>query len=131
MNTPAFYTLGEAAKATGKAKGTIKNAITKGRLSAEKNDKGEYSINVAELHRVYKPLTSEQDNMNTVTPQPETGVTQAEHDALKREIELLREMLAKTEKNADEWRQQAQTLALTDQRAQQGGGLFGWLKKTG
>jgi len=138
MNTPAFYTLGEAAKATGKAKGTIKNAITKGRLSAEKNDKGEYSINVAELHRVYKPLTSEQDNMNAVTPPHNTGVTQAENDALRREIELLREMLAKADaqtererENADKWQKQAEILALTDQRSKQGRGLFGWLKKVG
>jgi hypothetical protein len=35
-----LYTLGQAAKAVGKAKGTIKNAIDKGRLSASKNETG-------------------------------------------------------------------------------------------
>ena len=48
------YTLGQAAKATGKAKGTISNAIKQGRLSAQKNDKGEYEIDAAELAQVLR-----------------------------------------------------------------------------
>jgi len=46
------YTLGEAAKATGKTKTTIAKAIGKGRLSASK-DFGRYQIDPAELSRVY------------------------------------------------------------------------------
>ena len=52
------YTLGQAAKATGKTKGTIANAIKKGRLSAGKDDIGQYQIDPAELHRIYPPSTS-------------------------------------------------------------------------
>ena len=38
------YTLGTAAKATGKSKTTIQRAVTKGLISAEKGRGGEYSI---------------------------------------------------------------------------------------
>ena len=51
-----FYTLGQAAKATGKTKTTIQVAIKNGRMSASKDDLGRYQIDPAELHRVY-PLT--------------------------------------------------------------------------
>ena len=50
------YTLGTAAKATGKDRATISRAIKKGRISAAKNDNGEWQIDPAELHRVYPPL---------------------------------------------------------------------------
>ena len=50
------YTLGTAAKATGKDRATISRAIKKGRLSAAKNDSGEWQIDPSELHRVYPPL---------------------------------------------------------------------------
>jgi hypothetical protein len=52
------YTLGQAAKATGKTKTTIAKAIAKGRISAQKDDIGQYVIDPAELHRVY-PFTVE------------------------------------------------------------------------
>jgi polyhydroxyalkanoate synthesis regulator phasin len=122
MTNHTFYTLGEAAKATGKAKGTIKNAISKGRLSAQKNDKGEYSIDPAELHRVYKPLPTEQEQLNTVTPPSITGVTQAEKDALEAQIELLKQTVEDLRGDRDRWAKQAEVLALTDQRPQ--GGFF-------
>ena len=57
------YTLGEAAKATGLTKPTIAKAIKIGRLSATKNDNGSYTIDPAELHRVYPaiPFTGKQE----------------------------------------------------------------------
>ncbi len=56
-HTMAYYTLGQAAKATGKSKGTIANRIAKGVISATKNDDGYWQIEVSELHRVYQPLS--------------------------------------------------------------------------
>jgi len=53
-----MYTLGQAAKATGKAKVTLARAIKSGRISANRSEDGSYSIDPAELARVY-PLTSE------------------------------------------------------------------------
>lgn len=59
------YTLGEAAKATGKSKTTIFRSIKSGKISATKNNFGKYDIDPAELHRVYTPISKEQN----VTPQ--------------------------------------------------------------
>lgn len=56
----AYYTLGQAAKATGKTKTTISNAIKKGRVSAFKNDIGHYQIEISELHRVFEPVNNKQ-----------------------------------------------------------------------
>jgi hypothetical protein len=51
------YTLGEAARASGKGKSTIAKAIKSGRISATRDPDGSYQIDPAELHRVY-PVTS-------------------------------------------------------------------------
>jgi hypothetical protein len=52
------YTLGQAARATGKAKPTIARAIQTGRISASRSDDGAWQIDPAELHRVY-PMTGQ------------------------------------------------------------------------
>jgi excisionase family DNA binding protein len=52
------YTLGQAAKATGLSKPTLSEAIKKGKISAVKNENGSFSIDPAELHRVYPPVAS-------------------------------------------------------------------------
>jgi hypothetical protein len=53
------YTLGQAAKATGKSKPAISQAIAEGRISATKDELGRWSIDPAELHRVYPPVAQE------------------------------------------------------------------------
>ena len=50
------YSLGQAAKAAGRTKATIQEAIKKGRISAAKDEFGRYQIEPAELHRVYPPI---------------------------------------------------------------------------
>lgn len=126
-DTPMNYTLGQAAKATGKGKSTISNAIKKGRISASKDDQGNYSIDAAELHRVYPRLEDIPSQPNNVTPQNDTGVSSHEIKALEKEVQMLREMLVKSEEtlerervNADKWQKQAEVLALTDQREKRG-----------
>jgi len=52
------YTLGQAAKASGKSKATIRRAVRAGRLSAARTESGGWLIEVAELHRVYPPRVS-------------------------------------------------------------------------
>lgn len=47
------YTLGEAAKATGKSKTSIRRALDSGRVSGRKNDLGEWEIEPVELHRTF------------------------------------------------------------------------------
>lgn len=84
------YTLGEAAKATGKSKPTIQRAIKSGKISASKKEDGTYDIDPAELHRVYpvKQSVSNADNdmKQSVTPN-NNGELQAELDAMRRELE--------------------------------------------
>ena len=124
-----MYSLKEAAERTGRGKPAILKAIQKGRISAKKNELGEWQIDPAELHRVY-PVSS-----GTVSGKPtsEQQETQKETHVLAKEAELLREhldrltvdrdrerkqlesMIEDLRKDRDHWRQQA-TALLTDQR---------------
>lgn len=115
------YTLGEAAKATGKSKATISKAIKNGRISAIKDDTGTFNIDPSELHRVYPLIVAskhEEVEVNT------TDV--AEYNAIVRELKIRLEvaterladkeaMISDLRDERDRWRQQA-TLLLTDQR---------------
>jgi excisionase family DNA binding protein len=47
------HTLGQAAKAVGVSKTTLRRAIESGRLSATRNEDGSYEIDPAELHRAF------------------------------------------------------------------------------
>lgn len=53
---PMGYTLGQAARAAGRSKTTLNRAIKTGKLSAVRGEDGSYTIDAAELQRVY-PLT--------------------------------------------------------------------------
>lgn len=125
-----LYTLGQAAKAVGKAKGTIKNAIEKGRLSASKDEKGHYRIDPAELHRVYNALPIEQGKLNDITPPVIPPENDTAIKALEDKVHLLEQTLNDVRADRDEWRKQAQTLAITDQRASAGRGFFGLFRKS-
>jgi hypothetical protein len=50
------FSLKQAAAASGKSKPTILRAIQAGKISAEKDEQGEWQIDPAELHRVYEPV---------------------------------------------------------------------------
>ena len=77
------YTLGQAAKAVGMSKGTIAFAIKKGRISGHKDGLGQWSIDPAELHRVYPPCTgAEKDKLYDAAPIAQSSA-QAELEALR------------------------------------------------
>lgn len=107
----AYYTLGQAAKATGKTKTTISNAIKKGRLSAEKNVSGHYQIEVSELHRVFDPIQTKQSTdrqkVTVVDPSidPESlldnRVIQQLLKAKDKEIELKEELINQVKSERD------------------------------
>src|SRR3954447_18710272 len=63
---PMRYTLGQAAKATGTSKMTIARALKAGRISGEKDETGAYSLDPAEVHRVF-PLVTERDRLSDVS----------------------------------------------------------------
>jgi excisionase family DNA binding protein len=115
------YTLGEAAKATGMSKATISKAIKNGRISAAKDETGTFRIDPSELHRVYPPtVSSEQEETPKTTP------TKADIDGTIRELQARLEaaqerlsdkdtVIADLREDRDRWRQQA-TALLEDQR---------------
>ena len=123
-----MLTLAEAAKETGLTKPAILKAIQKGRVSATKDDKGQWLIDPAELFRVYSP-----------TVKKEVGETQTGSFELLLKLKELEVKLAVTEKRLldkeseienfraqvddlrserERWRIQAEqiTRLLTDQR---------------
>jgi hypothetical protein len=77
------YSVKQGAEATGKTKPTILRAIHKGKISAKKDENGEWEIDPAELHRVYEPVSK---NSGTRSDANVAGTS--------REIDLLHEMLA-------------------------------------
>lgn len=115
------YTLGEAAKATGKSKATLSKAIKSGRISAFKNDLGTFQIEPSELHRVYPPTVSSEQQETAGNPQVNT-----ENDGLVRELQARLEaaherlsdketVISDLKEDRDRWRQQA-TALLNDKR---------------
>lgn len=83
------YSLSEAAKATGCNKTTILRAIKTGKISATRDEHGNWCIEPAEVHRVYVP----------VAQAPATH-----HDALADILVAeLRAMLADVRNDRDRW----------------------------
>lgn len=133
-----MYTLGTAALATGLSKSTIHRAIRKGRISATRHDDGSYSIDPAELHRVFPPAaigpegsgngSAESSVGRSATPAdtPETlaklAALEAEIAGLKSMVQVFRETLDATRADRDAWQRQAEATQrlLTDQRQRPG-----------
>jgi hypothetical protein len=92
-----MLTLGQAAKETGVSKTAISRAISSGRLSASKSEKGDYQIDPAELFRVY-PATSRGDR------NAEQDTTPKDSSSLHSVYDVLREMIAKIESERDDLR---------------------------
>ena len=68
VRNPMRYTLGTAAKATGKAKSTILRAVKSGAVSATKAHDGSYEIEPSELHRVFPTNGAQQVASNDAQP---------------------------------------------------------------
>ena len=116
------YTLGKAAEATGKSKTTIHRAINSGKLSAMRNEQGEYEIDPSELMRVYDIVTPEpqkrKDMERSVTPVmlDEAPVLRAEIEGLKQQLALLKDERDDLRRRLDEDSAERRrlTLLLTD-----------------
>lgn len=120
--------LGQAARLAGRGKTTLTRAIQAGRLSATRRADGGYEIDPAELARVYSIKVE-----MAVTPEtgratvemvhheiPDTRLRDTERDpetvarlaALEAELRGLRELLGEVRQSRDDWRAQAERLAL-------------------
>ena len=92
------YSLGQAARAVGKAKSTLSRDVKSGKISAVRNPDGSVAIDPAELHRVYPPVerSNGSGNSRSNDSQPLELVEATGFE--RREIELLRTLV--TEKDA-------------------------------
>jgi hypothetical protein len=119
------YTLGEAAKATGKSKATISKAIKSGRISARKDETGTFHIDPSELHRVYPPTVSDEQKETPKNTPERTDIDgtirelqvhlQAAHERLTDKETVISDL----REDRDKWRQQA-TALLADLRPKSG-----------
>ena len=142
------YTLGQAAKAVGMSKTSILRSIKAGRISAGRNELGQWAIEPCELHRVYPPLTDENNTGNGTGERGATGghtalvEANARTSLLEQRISDLRTILDDMRgqrddfrKQRDAWQRQAEASqrALTDQRekAATAQSWWGWLRSTG
>ncbi|KJV04965.1 hypothetical protein [Methylocucumis oryzae] len=126
-----LLTLNQAAKEAKKAKSTLLEAIQSGRLSAVKNDTGQWQIDPAELFRVYPPDQTEgrTENRDRPSEEPEKTAfllekirhledqlkkTEAEREReraqLQAQIEREQAQIKREQEQADHWRQQATNL---------------------
>jgi hypothetical protein len=141
-----MFSMLEAAKEAGTSKASIWRAIKSGRLSATRRDDGTYSIDPAELFRVYPKRVADAGLKQTEIAS-ETGETaetapvsaSASQAALEVEVRMLREMLGRMEEahrrerealqgERDSWKSQTERL-LTDQRPRPIG-WRGWFNRS-
>jgi hypothetical protein len=126
-----MYTLGEAARAVGKAKSTISRDVKSGKISAARNPDGSVSIDPAELHRVYPatPATGSANGRSNDSHPLERGAA----TVWEREIALLRERLADKDNVIEDLRRRLDaeaeerrklTMVLTDRRPR-----IGWWRR--
>lgn len=105
IRNPMKYTLGTAAKATGKSKSTIQRAIKKGTLSAIVREDGSYEIDPAELHRVYLPVASDSSEelaMKQSATSEETALLKQENNFLKQQLERERDFSKELSRRLDD-----------------------------
>lgn len=119
----APFSLREAAQQARTSKSTILRAIQKGRLSATRTDDGGYEIQPAELFRVYPPKAKTvaadhcaHEAAGQDAPAPATPAVAG--DAVKlavmeTELAALKEMVAELKQARDDWKAQAERLAIT------------------
>jgi hypothetical protein len=109
------YTLGQAAKASGRSKATIHRAVKSGRLSAARSDTGGWLIDPAELHRVY-PASGSRDGApdgGRDTTQPlangserlgERGEVTGLRERIAEQAETIRDLRARLDSEVEERR---------------------------
>ena len=130
-----MLTLGQAARLTGTSKTTLTRAVKAGRLSATRRDDGVYSIDPAELARVYSVYSVKVETPATgaatvatvhqATPARDPGDTvalQVEIELLRAQLDMMREHAAELRHQRDGWQNAAELSQrlLADQRPRRG-----------
>jgi hypothetical protein len=107
--------LDAAAKATGMSKAALSRAVKNGTMSAKKQPNGSNQIDPAELHSEYPPAAMR--NLDPAELNALNGELRAKLDAATQQLAEMNDLLAEMRDDRNQWREQAQRLALTDQRA--------------
>ena len=135
MENRTYFTIGQAATETGKAKSTIKKAIDNGELSVAEKTKRGFKIEAAELFRVFPRKTDEQpenapiEQSETAEERIENSILQAKlelagerYDDAQRTIEDLKAQVADIRSDRDAWKHQA--TALIEDKSDKKRGVF-------
>ena len=93
-----MLTISEAAKQTGLTRAGIHKAIKTGRLSATKDDSGNYLIDASELFRVYKLVDS------TSKQEPVNSHETVDYRLIAQRLEFTERLLKQTENERDNLR---------------------------
>ena len=122
MGNGAYFTIGQAAKETNRAKSTIKRAIDTGELSVSEKTARGFKINAAELFRVFPKRTE-----NAPITQTETTINLIENSVLQAKLEASQQRYQDAEETIDDLRGRLSksdnertrlTTLLTDQRGE-------------
>jgi hypothetical protein len=125
MGDGMAYSLAEAAAACGLNKTTILRAIKAGKISGTKDEHGGWFVEPAEVHRVYPPADerngakgSRSDTQYPAQHPDTVALVEAKGRAELAESRLayLKAALDELRSDRDAWREQAQRLAIADQR---------------
>ena len=100
---PMPYTLGEAAKATGKDRATISRALKKGKISGTKDTQGQWQIDPAELHRVYPPAQQSNTERATDNARIRNSNFESDNRVLQAELDAAKERIKNIEAERDKW----------------------------
>jgi hypothetical protein len=100
------YTLATAAAATGLNKSAILWAIKLGKISAAKDQHGEWQIEPVDLHLTYPPVAPQR-----YAPPHAAAIAEAHQ-----QVAMLQAVLEVMKADRDGWRDQARRLLLADQR---------------
>jgi len=104
----AQVSISEAARLTGRSRKTLHTYISNGKLTKVTDSQGKPKIDTSELIRVFGELSGKQETATShcnvtqeVTPKG-VAVTTSEIDVLKKEVALLRELLAEKDKRNED-----------------------------
>ena len=88
----------------GKSKPAILDAIKSRRISASRDDKNQWQIDPAELHRVYAPAVQVNDTEHKETPlnHSENALLRQQNDHLKAQLATLESIAADLRKDRDD-----------------------------
>ena len=122
LKTQTKFTAGQAAKRARKGKTTILRDIDSGKLSADRDDNGNWQIDLSELVRVYPDVKVDGTETGPEVHHGPPALTQELAEARVRIAELSGKLDGSEETKAllqdqlENWQQQAKRLALTDER---------------